>query len=49
MIAFGSFKRRLKGSLKASIPLLYLNSDELCGIRHFDGFVAGLIHLKKPS
>jgi len=35
--------------LKASIPYLYANSDELYSIRHFAAFSAGSIHLKKPS
>jgi hypothetical protein len=35
--------------LKASIPFLYKNSNELYNIRHFVAFSAGLIHLKKPS
>jgi hypothetical protein len=47
---FGSFKvRRLKRRLKASIPLLHANSNELFNIRYFDAFVAVSIHLKKPS
>jgi len=45
--------RRVDGKklrrLKASIPLLYVNSNELYSIRHFDVFTAGSIHLKKPS
>jgi hypothetical protein len=35
--------------LKASIPLLYTNSNELSIIRHFDVFTSCAIHLKKPS
>jgi hypothetical protein len=50
MTAFGSLKvRRLKRRLKASIPFLYTNSNELSDIRYFDAFAAGSIHLKKPS
>jgi hypothetical protein len=49
MTAFGSFKaRRLKRRLKASIPLLLANSNELYNIRHIAAFPAGMIHLKKP-
>jgi hypothetical protein len=49
MTAFGSFKvRRLKRSLKASIPILCENYNELYSIRHFDAFVADSIQLKKP-
>jgi hypothetical protein len=50
MTAFDSFKvRRLKRRMKASIPFLYANSNELYDIRPFDAFVAGSIQLKKPS
>jgi hypothetical protein len=50
MTAFGPFKLRgLKRRLKASIPFLYANSNELYNIRYFDAFTAVSIHLKKPS
>ena len=50
MNAFGSFKvRRLKRRPKASIPLLYANSNSLYDILHFAAFSAGSIQLKKPS
>jgi hypothetical protein len=50
MTAFDSFKvKRLKSRLKASIPLLHANSNELYDIRHFDVFTAASVHLKKPS
>ena len=45
----GEKVRSSKMRLKASIPLLYANFDELYNIRHFDAFTAGSIHLKKPS
>ena len=35
--------------LKASIPFLYTNSDDLYNIRHFAAFSAGTVQLKKPS
>jgi len=35
--------------LKASIPHLYTNSNELYSIQHFDAFTANSVHLKKPS
>jgi hypothetical protein len=35
--------------LKASIPLLYANSNEIYDIQHIAAFSAGVIHLKKPS
>ena len=35
--------------MKASIPFLYTNSNELYNIRHFDAFSATSIQLKKPS
>jgi len=48
--AYGPFKvRRLKRRLKASIPFLYTNSNELYNIRHFAALSAVVIHLKKPS
>ena len=33
--------------LKASIPLLYANSDEIYSIRHLNAFTAGSVHLKE--
>jgi amino acid adenylation domain-containing protein len=45
--------RRVEGEkvrrLKASIPLLQRNTNELYNTRHFDGFAADSAHLKKPS
>ena len=45
--------RRVEGKkvrrLKASIPLLQTNSNDLYNIRHFDVFAADSVHLKKPS
>jgi hypothetical protein len=35
--------------LKASIPFLCANSNELYDIRHLAAFSEGVIHLKKPS
>jgi hypothetical protein len=35
--------------LKASIPILHTNSNELYDVRHIAEFSADLIHLKKPS
>jgi hypothetical protein len=41
MTALGLFKeKRLKRRLKASIPLLQTNTDELYNIRHFVAFPA---------
>jgi hypothetical protein len=42
-----SIVNKLRG-VKASIPLLHANSNQLYNIRHFDAFTAGSIHLKKP-
>jgi hypothetical protein len=35
--------------LKASIPILDVNSDEIYGIRYFNSINALSVHLKKPS
>ena len=35
--------------MKASIPLLFTNSNTLYNIRHLDAFAVGPAHLKKPS
>jgi hypothetical protein len=45
----GEKERSSKMRLKASIPLLQTNSNDLYNIRHFDEFAADSIHLKKPS
>jgi hypothetical protein len=45
----GEKLRSLKRRLKASIPSLHANSNELYNLRHFDAFPADSIHLKKPS
>ena len=41
--------RSSKMRLKASIPCVQTNSNELSGILHFGAFTAVAIHLKKPS
>jgi len=46
MTAFGSC---LKRRVKASIPYVQVNSNEVHDFQHFDAFPAGSIHLKKPS
>jgi hypothetical protein len=50
MTAFVLFKvRGLNSRLKASIPLLYVNSNEFYKRRHFESFTAALVQLKKPA
>ena len=41
--------RSSKIRLKASIPCVQANSNELSNIRHFGAFAVGVIHLKKSS
>jgi hypothetical protein len=41
--------RSSKTILKASIPLLYANCNELYNIQLFYALITGSIHLKKPS
>jgi hypothetical protein len=45
----GEKVRSTKMRLKASIPLLHTNSNELDNIPHIAAFSAGSIQLKKPS
>jgi hypothetical protein len=45
----GEKVRNSKMSLKASIPILHTNSNELYDIQPMAAFSTGLIHLKKPS
>jgi len=45
----GRVEGKKERRLKASIPLLQTNSNDLYNIRHFDAVAADSVHLKKPS
>jgi hypothetical protein len=45
----GDKVRRFNVRLKASIPFLYTNSNELYNIKRLAAFPVGSVHLKKPS